>query len=72
MFILIYTKHCIILASKFTGCILVSAFASLAGITIEITSSAIGLNICAITAGIKNYYHTVDCNQHCSINIAVL
>ena len=70
--VLIYTEHFIILASKVTGCILISAFATLVGITIEIKSSAIRLNICAITTGIKNYYHAVDCNQHCSINIAVL
>ena len=36
-----------------TGCISISAFASLLGIPIGITSSAIGLKICAITAGIK-------------------
>ena len=33
----------------------ISAFASLAGILIGITSSAIGLKICAIAAGIKKY-----------------
>ena len=32
----------------------ISAFASLLGIPIGITSSEIGLKICAITAGIKN------------------
>ena len=44
-----------ILASTITGCISVSAFASLIGIPIGITSSAIGLKVCAITAGIKKY-----------------
>ena len=38
-----------------TGCVSISAFASLVGIPIGITSSAIGLKICAITAGIKKY-----------------
>ena len=33
----------------------ISAFASLLGIPIGITSSERGLNICAITAGIKKY-----------------
>ena len=33
----------------------ISAFASLVGIPIGITSSAIGLKLCAITAGIKKY-----------------
>ena len=44
--------HFLILASTITGCISVSAFASLFGIPIGITSSAKGLKICAITAGI--------------------
>ena len=38
-----------------TGCISTSAFTSLIGISIGITSSAIGLKIFAITAGIKKY-----------------
>ena len=36
-----------------TGCISVSAFTSILFIPLEITSSAIGLKICAITAIIK-------------------
>ena len=48
-----YIEHIFILASAVTGCILISAFASLLGIPIGITSSAIGFKICAITAGIK-------------------
>ena len=36
-----------------TGCISVSAFASLLGISVAITSSAIGLKICAINSEIK-------------------
>ena len=50
-----YIEHFLILASTITGCISISAFASLIGILIGITSSAIGLKICAITAGIKKY-----------------
>ena len=50
-----YIKHWLILASVVTGCISISAFASLLGIPIEITSSAMGLKICVITAGIKKY-----------------
>ena len=38
-----------------TGCVSISAFASLIGIPIGITSSAIGPKICAVPAGIKNY-----------------
>ena len=43
------------LAPKTTVCTSIFAFASLIGILIGITSSAIGLKICAITAGIKKY-----------------
>ena len=50
-----YIEHFLILASTITGCVSISAFASLVGIPIGITSSAIGLKICAITAGIKKY-----------------
>ena len=49
-----YIEHFFILASVDTGCISISAFASLLGIPIGITSSALGLKICAITAGIKS------------------
>ena len=50
-----YNEHFLILASVAIGYISISAFASLLGAPIEITSSAIGLRICSITAGIKNY-----------------
>ena len=38
-----------------TRCISVSAFTYILFIPLEITSSAIGLKICAITAGTKKY-----------------
>ena len=50
-----YTEHFLILASANSGCVVISAFASLVDIPIVIMSSAIGLKICAITAGIKTY-----------------
>ena len=50
-----YIEHFLIFASRITGYISISAFASLLGIPIGITSSEIALKICAITAGIKNY-----------------
>ena len=46
-----YVKHFLIVASTITGCVLISVFVFLLGIPIEITSSTIGLKICAITAG---------------------
>ena len=48
-----YIEHFLILAATITGYISISAFASLIGIPIGITSSAVGLDICAIAAGIK-------------------
>ena len=50
-----YIEHFLILGSTIAGCVSISAFASLVGIPIGITSSAIGLNICAVTAAIKKY-----------------
>ena len=47
-----YFKHFLILASSITGCISISSFTSLFGIPIGVTSSAIGLKICAIASGI--------------------
>ena len=51
--VLNYIDHLLIVISTITGCVSISTFASLVGITIGITSSAIGLKICVITAGIK-------------------
>ena len=44
-----YTEHFLILGSAITGCVSISSFTSLVGIPIGITSSAIGIKICAIT-----------------------
>ena len=48
-----YIEHFLTVGSTITGCFSRSAFSSLVGIPVGITSSAIGLKICAITAGIK-------------------
>ena len=45
----------LILASTITGCVSISGFDSLIVIPIRIVSSAIGLKIFAIAAGIKKY-----------------
>ena len=50
-----YIENFLILAFTITGCVSISAFSSLIGIPIRITSCEIGLEICAITAGIKKY-----------------
>ena len=51
--VLIYIDHSLIVISTISGCVSISAFASLFGISIGITSSVIELKVCAITAGIK-------------------
>ena len=51
--VLNYIDYLLIVISTITGCVSISAFASLVGISIGITSSATGLKICAISAGIK-------------------
>ena len=50
-----YIEHFLILGSTVTGSVSFSVFASLVGIPIGITSSAIGLKICVIIAAIKKY-----------------
>ena len=50
-----YTDQSLIVISTIIGCVSISAFASLVGIPIGITSSTIGFKICVITAGIKRY-----------------
>ena len=53
--ILNYIEQLLIVTFKITGCISISAFASLIGIPIGIASSTIGSKMCVITAGIKKY-----------------
>ena len=53
--VLNYIEHLLISISTISGCVSISAFASLAGISRGITISAIGLKNSVITAGIKRY-----------------
>ena len=48
-------EHSLIVVSTITRCVSISAFASVIGIPIRITSSAKGLKICVIMTGIKKY-----------------
>ena len=50
-----YIEHLLFLASSVTGCVSISAFASLVDFPVGIASSAVGLNICATTVEIKKY-----------------
>ena len=53
--VLKYINTLLIVTSTITGCVSISAFASLVGTSIGIASSTIGLKIYAITADIKKY-----------------
>ena len=53
--VLNYIEHLLILVSAVTGCVSISDFSSLVGIPVGITSSARGLEICVVTAGMKKY-----------------
>ena len=54
--VLNYIEHSLIITSAITECVSISDFDFLVGISIRITSSAIGVKICVITAaGIKKY-----------------
>ena len=50
-----YIDHSLVVISTITGCVSISAFPSVVGIPIGITSSGIGFKICVIIAGIKKY-----------------
>ena len=50
-----YIDHSLIAISAITGYVSISAFSSLSGTPITITSSAIALKICVITARVKKY-----------------
>ena len=49
----------LILVATVTGCVSISAFASLVCVPVGITSSALGIKILAITAGIKKCKSTI-------------
>ena len=52
-------EHFLILLSRITGCISISALASLLGTPIEITTTAIELRILTLSSRIKRYKSTV-------------
>ena len=53
--VLNYVEHLLILTSTVTGCVSIFAFSSFVGIPVKITSFAVGLKTCDITARIKKY-----------------
>ena len=54
-----YIKHFLILTSTITVCVSIFAFASLLGMAIGITSSAVRLKDCVTAAGTKKYKSTI-------------
>ena len=50
-----YIEELLILVSTVTGCVSISAFASLVWVPVGITSSAVEIKICEITGRIKKY-----------------
>ena len=59
-----FVEHLLVLASTVTGCISVSALASLACVSVGIMSSAIEIKICVTTAGIKKYKSIIKKKKH--------
>ena len=50
-----YVKHLVLLVSTITGCVSISALASLVYVPVGITNFGVGWKICAITPGVKKY-----------------
>ena len=59
-----YTEHLLILTPTVSGFVSISLFASIVDILIGITSSAIGLKISVITAGIKKHKSIIKKKKH--------
>ena len=62
----------LILASIVAHCVKISVFASLVCIPVGITSSTVGLKICAITTGIKMYKSIIKNNKEKHDKIVLL
>ena len=60
------------LGATITGCIWISVFDFLVGVSIGIASSAVGLKICAITAAIKKYNSIIKKKKKKPNKIAIL
>ena len=61
-----------ILVSTVTGCVSVSAFASLVCVPVGITSSAVRIKFCAIRAGIKKYKSIIKKKEEAHYTIEVI
>ena len=70
--VLNYIDCSLIVISTNTGCVSISAFASLVGILIQILSSALELKICVITTGIKKYKSVIKNKKKKHDNISIV
>ena len=50
-----YFEYFLVFVSAVSGCVSITVFASLAGVPVGIANSAVGLKICALTAGIIEF-----------------
>ena len=55
-----YVEHLLILVLTVTGCVSISAFASLVVIPVGVSSSVVEIKIYAINAGIKKYKSIIE------------
>ena len=55
-----YFGHFFVFVCVVSGCVSISAFASLVGVPVGISSFAVGLKIYAITAEIKNFQYIIN------------
>ena len=67
-----YVEHLLSLASTVTGSVSILVFASLACVPVGITSSPVGIKVCAITAGIKKYKSIIKKNKKKHVKIVLL
>ena len=67
-----YVEKFLILVSAVTGCVSISAFASLVCVPVCITSSAVGIKACAVTAAINKYKSIVKKNKKKHVKIVLL
>ena len=58
-----YVEQLHVLTSTVTVCVSISAFASLVCVPVGVTSSAVGIEIYAITSGIKKYKSIIEKNN---------
>ena len=65
-------EHSLLFIPAVTGCVSISVLAYLDGIPIGITSSRVGLKICAVTTGIKKYKSIIKKKKKKYDNIALL